>query len=500
MAAQPQLSGYALEERLASTIRALGGDVTAGDVASRSGLPLSEVESGMRRMLSLYKSHLDVDDDGNLRYRFDPAMTRRGARSTEALLHRLRKWAWGAFVFLFKAGIMVTLIGYTLLFVVILLTLAVAALGAMFSSDSDSDGLGDLLFLPLRLLAELLEFVFWINFFSEPSSRRGRSRGRIKRFHERVEKPFYQKIFDFVFGPQPERDPLAIHRAFASFVRANQGRVTAADWSSRSGQSLEDAERALTAALVRFGGDVEVDDDGQLVYTFDELRLTTKDAQNVDPFDAPDYIWYRQAKAPPLTGNPSSTNWWIGAFNAFNLVMSTVISFYAAGTLGATLAFGLGFFPLVFSLLFFAIPAVRNLRHSRLEREAREENARRDAMRRIWESTDGGIARAIPASQLHSLVRDELARDFDAEVEVDPNTGALTYRFETLAAQRRAAEAARHDASREVVFGRSVFSSDEHEVSQHQADLDEFDRLLAAELGDDEVAFDFQTAPAYARS
>jgi hypothetical protein len=500
VAAQTQLSGYALEERLVSTIRALGGDVTAGDVAARSGLPLSEVEDGMRRLLSLYKSHLDVDDDGNLRYRFDPDMTRRGARDAGHLLHRLRAWAWSAFVFLFKAGIMVTLIGYTLLFVVILLTLAVAALGAMFSSDSDSDGLGDLLFLPLRLLAELLEFVFWINFFSEPSGRRGRGRGRIKRFHERVEKPFYQKIFDFVFGPQPERDPLAIHRAFASFIRANQGRVSAADWASRSGQSLEDAERALTAALVRFGGDVEVDDDGQLVYTFDELRLTSKQDGSNTALDDPGAIWNRTAKAPPLTGNPSSTNWWIGAFNAFNLVMSAVISFTAANALGTAAAVGLGFFPLVFSLIFFAVPAARRVRHSRLEREARAENARRDALRRIWESTDGGIARALPASHIHALVRDQLARDFDAEVEVDPNSGELTYRFETLAAQRRAADAARRDASRQVVFGRSVFSSDEDEVPQHQADLDEFDRLLAAELGDDEVAFDFQAAPAYARS
>ncbi len=249
MAPETQLSSYALEERLVTAVRDLGGDVARGDVAARSGLPLGEVEQGLRDLLSLYKSHLDVDDDGNLRYRFDAAMTRRGSRDAGHWLHKLRAFAWSAFVFSFKAGIMITLIGYTAVFVIILLALAVAALGAMFGSDSDSDGLGELLFLPLRLLAELLEFVFWFNIFSDTGSRRGRGRGRIKRFHERVEKPFYQKIFDFVFGPQPQRDPLAIHRAFAGFILERRGRVTAAEWASRSGQSLEDAERALTAAL-----------------------------------------------------------------------------------------------------------------------------------------------------------------------------------------------------------------------------------------------------------
>ena len=69
-----QLSPFEIEDRILSSLKKRDGTATAGDVASDTGLGYGDVETGLRRMLSLYKSHLDVDDDGNLRYRFDAGL------------------------------------------------------------------------------------------------------------------------------------------------------------------------------------------------------------------------------------------------------------------------------------------------------------------------------------------------------------------------------------------------------------------------------------------
>ncbi|MEM1347858.1 MAG: hypothetical protein AAGI01_04820 [Myxococcota bacterium] len=491
-----ELSVYDIEDRLLTSLRARQGSATASDVAADTGLPLGDVESALRRMLSTYKSHLDVDEDGRLRYRFDPGFVRRGEEPGR-FWYDLRQRAWEVFKVAFKVGIMVTLVGYTVAFVLLLLALAVAGIAAATASDSDGDGLGELLFLPLRLILEVLEFMFWFDLAGGNSS--ALFRRRIKRKRERPEKPLYQRIFDFVFGPEVERDPLAMHRAFAQFVRERKGRVTAAEWASRTGQSLEDAEHALTASLLRFHGDLDVAGDGTLIYRFDSLRQTV--AEDDDRFYSLPPIWGQRAKARSLTGNASSTNTWIGVFNAFNLMMATGVTFFAldAGALGG-LGVALGVIPLVFSLLFFAIPTVRAIQHSGEVRAAELSNQRRAALQEVYRSVHSGRAQPIPTERLGQSVANEVILDFDGEVEVTDD-GRTVVLFPKLADSKVAVERARERADEEVVFGRSIFSSDDDEVSLAQAELEDFDARLARELGEQEVAFTFEVpVPAPASS
>lgn len=482
-----QLTSFEVEDRVLTSLKKRDGVATAGDVATDTGLHLGEVEIALRRMLSVYKSHLDVDDDGNLRYRFDAAFIRRGDDPAR-FWYDLRQTLWTVFKWFFKVWIMVTLVGYTIIFLALLVALAIAGIAASASSDSDGDGFIE---LPFYLLARTLEWLFWISIFDDNSSRSGRrGRRRAHRKAARPEKAFYQKVFDFVFGPERKVDPLRAQSAFTAFVHELNGRVTAADWAARTGQSLDDADSALTAAVVRFNGDVDVSDGGYLVYRFDELMVTAGQGRRGR---GPDKIWSARAKMPSFTGNPSGTNVWISIFNAFNLFMSFgVLSFAGdAATQGITvdpaLMYGLGIVPLLFSLVFFAVPALRYLSHMRATARAEQETRRRQEIQKIFASIAGSQAEPI---QLDPKLSTELAAAFDAEVMVDG--GAQTfYVFRELKEQLDAGARAREASVGQVVFGETVFSSDEEEKSLEQSELDDFDARLARELQGSHVELDF---------
>jgi hypothetical protein len=483
---ESELSTYEVEDRIIDSLKDRDGVATAGDVAADTGLPFAQVETRLREMLSTYKSHLDVDDDGNLRYRFDPSFTRRGEQPGR-WWHKTKQALWSAFVWFFKVWTMVMLVGYTVIFVLLLIGLSIAALTA-----GEDEGGGEIGILPFYFLARILESIFLIDLYSRGSMGRRASRMRQKRKADKPDKAFYQKIFQYLFGPeQGESDPLATQKAFSQFIRSRDGHVTAAEWASRSGQSLEQADNALTAGIMRWQGDVDVSDDGTLVYRFDEMRRTADVSGDVSQeADPPEPIWNRKVKLPPLTGNESSTNTWITVFNGFNLVMSMFV--LSAAQAGLALQIGLGWIPLVFSLMFFAIPGMRALRRSFRQQTVAKENERRHAIGTVFASASSGEAGPVAASTLPDQHEDGLLVDYEADVEVGEE-GDTWYRFPLVAQQYEAAREARKQAEQQgMVFGNTVFSSDEEEKSLEESEMDDFDERLSRELGDDVTLGDLE--------
>ena len=505
-----RLTEFEFEDRILESLRNRDGVATVGDVSADTGLGLEETEQVLRRMIQHYNSHLDVDDEGQLLYRFDPKFRRRGHQPGR-WWYDFKKKVWGALTLAFKAWIMVMLVGYTLAFVALLLAFAIAGIAAAASSDSDAGG--EMMLLPFYLILRVLEVMFWFSLFD--STHRGRvPRGRHRRMggagryghgrrrggglmgrlqsrrKEKPSEPLYKKVFRYVFGPQTERDPLAAEKAFARFVRENGGRVTAADWASRTGSSLEAAERALTASAVRFRGDIDVSDEGVLVYRFDDLRVTAEAGVDDDQ-SAPAPIWKRPVKFGSLTGkNPKKTDTWITLLNAFNLTMGIVV-LGSVVSLSSAVAIGLGWVPLVFSSLFFAVPGTRALRRRLKKKRVARENERRELVQAVYLSADDGVSRPVDAKIFEtSKAGERLLVDFEADIEVS-DEGDRYYKFPRVAEQLEAGEQAREQATAELVFGQTIFSSDEEEVSLEDAEMADFDRRLARELGGD-VELDFE--------
>src|SRR5262249_53993299 len=150
-------------------------------------------------------------------------------------------------------------------------------------------------------------------------------------------------------------DPREADRRFVAYVRDQKGRVTTSDVVALTGLSYEAAEEELTRLVVEYDGEAEVTEDGSLLYVFKDLMPTAGAADRGWRFawDVPD-------EARPLTGNTSGTNAVIGGFAGFNLLGSFTIgpAFLERAHLGdnPTALFLVTLFPLLFSLIFFAVP------------------------------------------------------------------------------------------------------------------------------------------------
>jgi hypothetical protein len=262
-----------------------------------------------------------------------------------------------------------------------------------------------------------------------------------------------------------------------------------------TGLEREAAERELLRLVVDYDGDVQVSDDGALIYSFKALRLTS--GQTVDSSPAP--VWQRRETLPALTGNGAGTNIGLAALNGFNLTMGAVgvgmgltverifellAHAHEVATLGAAapplaapegVPLLLGWIPLLFSAGMFVLPGLRALRRRRERARVADENGRRALMRlvlaesspvaelapetarRAWMTAVGDDAgKADPTPRIEAAVR-ALGGDVDLSAE-----GKLVYRFTTEVRERAALSSMRLRASLdEAKPGAVVFSSAE---------------------------------------
>jgi hypothetical protein len=180
-----------------------------------------------------------------------------------------------------------------------------------------------------------------------------------------------------------------------------------------TGLPREEADPLLARLLLDYDGGVSVTDDGAIVYSFPALRKTAGDVD----VSAPPPAWAKPKEAPPVTGNGGGANLLVGAVNGFNLVMSMV-----AMSLGLTIErlvhfiqtidvpfppppppvdgvpLVLGAIPLVFSLVLFALPALRALRQGKKKQEVNKENARAEVLKTVFQEMHDAAARGEPAA------------------------------------------------------------------------------------------------------
>lgn len=471
-------------------LKALGqskGLVTVGDVVARTGLSRDEAENNLRLLLSTHEGHLEVTDEGELLYKFDPKLVRRDHRSSfEKFKESAAKFGRAAF----KVWIVVMLVGYFVLY----LALAIAAIAAQ-SRESSGRSRG----IPIGWIF----YIFWTPDWHYGSRYYGDSRNlpyweaRRKR-REGPKVPFYKKVFAFVFGPdEPERDPLDRDRELAAFIRSRRGALTTAELVEYTGQELAVAESEMARLMLAFNGDVEITDEGELVYTFAELMRSAESAEHAEL--ARGAAWNHLAQPKKLTGNKTRDNTIIGFFNGFNLmfaIISPSTIFPALGFHSGLAWFGLVWLPLTFSVLFFAIPLYRMMKLKKANREAHLFNVRAGALRSVFGRARKGTP-TLTSAQLKAEVGrfakeaptegdvedvdaaiEQLALEFNAEPEID-EANRETWTFHEVS--RGLSEGERLRAKLRLDrqdLGEVVFASDES-LEQDQARLEaEFDKEL----------------------
>ena len=375
---------------IARALKRRKGRATAADIVVDTAIPAIEVDRLLRQMISDYPCHLDVAEDGEIFYAFEPAMRRFDQKGRlKRRVRSLGRRFWSGFSVFMKALIAVVMVVYVVLFAV----LAIAAMVAAASRGGDSRRS----YRP-RVGGGGGNFFFWYWIFGRPGVRyrnhayRNPSYGRYGRPPKvRDQRPFYLKVYSFVLGPESQDiGPLVDEPALLTFIRERRGVATTADISAHTGWSLIESEHALTQLMAPFDGNIVVSDDGELVFTFPGL-LRTAGSAGTKPLPK---FWGRWERSLPVTGNTSGANALIAGLNLFNLVLALITPSTIMVELKITATtltlLGLSWFPLAFSSVVFLIPAARWLFSVRRENRRRaERNVRRGLFAGVFGRTTG---------------------------------------------------------------------------------------------------------------
>ncbi len=452
------------------------------------------MESALKGLLESHQGHLEVAESGEMVYHFDRKLIRRDAVSAMARLKRAaKKFLTGAF----KVWIVTMLVVYFVVFVV----LAIAAIAALMSKGGERRGGGSLGRGRGHRHGGFNFSSFWLmSYIWTPRWRLGRPYyGR--RWEATQEKdnrpPFYKKVFAFVFGPdRPKPTQKQLDRSTLRLIRARKGVLTTAELMQHNALPLPAAEEEMGRLLGSYSGEPTVSQDGELVYTFSELMMS---AHGAVTDREPNPAWLRMEYPLEVTGNEKKHNAVIVGLNGFNLLAGATAPLFIFPQLGigGTAAFiGLVAIPVVFSVLFFAVPLLRKLGVRRENRAREARNLRRTVLGLVYRealagkgkvTVDQALAHAKPRLKGYEVDRFEveaalhqLASEFDADVSSD-DEGTLVFAFGAIRRQFAASETIRQRVKLEDrTLGEIVYSSADTAIEASKRDAAAFDRELAA--------------------
>ena len=478
-----------------ASLRRLRGRATVGDVAADTGLTNDAARRGLKTLLESHRGHLAVSDSGELLYEFDPRLIERG---TEPLLARLSRSAGRLLRGAFKAWIVVMLVGYFIVFVVLVLA-------ALFASQRGGDSRGG--WSRGRRHGPLPMPNFWIWYLIwSPRWRIGRPYygHRWERTLDKEDRvPFYKKVFAFVFGPdRPQPTQRQLDRSTIRLIRSRAGVLTTADLLEHTALPYPEAEAEMGRLLGAYDGEAAVSPDGELAYAFPSLMTSAHAERQPRP---PNPAWLRLERDLEMTGNTVGANAAIAGMNGFTLLAGATAPWFIFPRLGigGTAAFiGLVLVPVVFSVLFFGIPLARMVGVKLENRRRHERNVRRVLLGLVYERTlerRGSLGveeahrhvasrlqdRKVERSQVERVLHD-LAAELNAEVAAD-ETGTLRFSFPELRREVLAGEAMRRKLRLdERTLGPVVFSTSDTPEEADRRERELFDRALTeadADLG-----------------
>lgn len=456
---------------------------TIADIVSRTALPLSQVRELISRVADEYAARLRVTRSGEICYSFPRGFQSRyrgfGAQARrlgEKLMQGIKIVA----ATLFKVWIMVMLVGYFVLFMLIALAALLISLSA--SASRQNSGERDEGHRGMFFTAGIFDLIIRVWFYCELTktldpARRGTRRPPAE---EKPRRPLYKGIFSFVFGDKdPDGDwPAREKQAVIAYLQSRNGVISLPELMILTGRTAREAEDLAVSYCAQFGGLPEATSDGTVVYRFDQILMQAE--RQREPRAAP-------LKRPvAFSVNPLKMNVWFGILNGANLafgsyflysarsadpsflyLVADALASLAVSDTRVLLAAGLGAVPLVFSLLFWLIPAVRYGILKKRNAAVALENARKRGYARIWESPLAVLPEDLeiieagkPAPPVGERLIKEMGSYAMPEVTVDTR-GKTVYVFKELAREKEAVRVYRLGINpRDSELGETVFETD----------------------------------------
>jgi hypothetical protein len=470
---------------------------TVADIVAKTALPLQTVREMVPQAADEYSARLEATESGEILYSFPRGFVskRRGFKARFGrFMERFGRGLKIAAQALFKVWIMAMLVGYFVLFMVIALGALMLSVAASSSNSSNNRSRGRSGMGGMFLVSNVFDMIIRIWFYSELTKsldprRRGAANKRPKG------RPLYKAIFSFVFGdgdPNADWDSRE-KQAVIAYLQANSGVISLPEFMTLTGTERGKAEERIVSYCAEFGGMPEATEDGTVVYRFDELLLRAdKRDCSFSAFSAP----LKRLKS--FSSNTKGMNTWFGIVNTVNLffggyflanalatghiltqehfnaasylygVVYVVLSRIAANPL-TVISVVLGLVPLVFSLLFWLIPALRYFGMKKSNETVKLENLRKAGYGRIWDKPlavrnadiDGAAEECRPKNM--AAAREKIIQEIGAYAVPDVSIGAegeTIYSFKELEREKTALQKYRANVKPGASdLGKTVFDS-----------------------------------------
>ncbi|CAN4125586.1 unnamed protein product [Withania somnifera] len=255
-----------VRKRAMDAVDALGNRVTVGDVSSKAGLQLSEAQRALQALATDTNGFLEVSDEGDVLYVF-PKDYRSNlmAKSFRMKIEPLLEKAKLAGEYLVRVSFGTTLIAS----IVIVYTTIIAILSSRSDEDNRGrrsrsyDGGFTFYFSPTDL------FWYWDPYYYRRRRVREESGGM----------NFIESVFSFVFGDGDPNQEIEEERwkLVGQYISSNGGVVAAeelAPFLDVETPNRTDDESYILPVLLRFDGQPEVDEEGNILYQFPSLQRT----------------------------------------------------------------------------------------------------------------------------------------------------------------------------------------------------------------------------------
>lgn len=363
-----------LNQDVMKAVETLEYRVTAGDVAAKTGLNISQAEAGVLALASATQAHMQVADTGDIAYEF-PRQFRATLRNQYWQLRWQETWQkiWAVLFYLIRISF-----GIMLILAVVLVFAAIIAIQIGMQSQQDEDNRGGysggIGFNPWLWIGR--DWFYWFSY--GPQRQYGRhSHSSRNRSRQSSKLNFLEGIYSFLFGDGDPNKDLDERRwsEIATVIRNNRGAVTAeqlAPYLDNANLS-DDLEDYVIPALSRFNGRPKVSPQGDLVYYFPELQVTAK---NHKPQSVPAFLKETKRRFTSASSNQVTIAIGLGTLL---VVGSIYLGFIAAGwTTGFIgLIYSLCDLFLAYGIAFLGIPAIRYFWMQRQNQKIEARNAQR---------------------------------------------------------------------------------------------------------------------------
>uniref|UniRef100_A0A7C9DD18 Iron-sulfur cluster biosynthesis family protein n=1 Tax=Opuntia streptacantha TaxID=393608 RepID=A0A7C9DD18_OPUST len=388
-----------VRNRVMEAIDAFGGRVTIGDVASKAGLKLNEAQKALQALAADTDGFLEVSDEGDVLYVFPKDY--RSKLAAKSLRMKIEPWAEkakSAAEYLIRVSF-----GTTLVASIVLVFTAIFAIMASGGSDDDNrrrrrsfDSGVNFYFYPTDL------FWYWDRDYYRRRPKQGNSEGM----------NFIESVFSFVFGDGDPNQGIEEERwkLIGEHITSNGGVVTAEELAPYLDVQTKDEgdESYILPVLLRFDGQPDVDEEGNILYRFPSLQRTASSTRT----GRKEYVGIRWSNSEGKVKKFFEEKKWrfsktslaeramvigLGTLNLFGVLVLTSMLMEMSAKPSGLISFVAGFLPVlqVYAGSFFVIPLVRWFFISKTNAEIEKRNRARKQRARALELPDPSLRRKL---------------------------------------------------------------------------------------------------------